>query len=165
MTGAALQAFTLFHVAISLVGIAAGLVVLAGMLRGRNPDGWTSVFLWTTVATSVTGFLFPFQRLLPSHVVGILSLLILAVAIPARYRFRLRGAWRRVYAIGAVIALYFNVFVLVVQLFLKVPPLHALAPTQKEPPFAVAQGLVLVAFLVAGVAAVRRFRFAENGER
>src|SRR5258706_4545275 len=94
MTGAALQAFTLFHVAISLVGIAAGLVVLAGMLRGRNPDGWTSVFLWTTVATSVTGFLFPFQRLLPSHVIRILSLLILALAIPARSRLRLMGAWR-----------------------------------------------------------------------
>jgi hypothetical protein len=156
--GLALEQFTLLHVVISLLGIGSGLVVLAGLLRDRRLDAWTAFFLATTVATSVTGFFFPFVKLLPSHVTGVISLLVLAVALVARYAMGLAGPWRRTYAISAVVALYLNVFVLVVQLFLKVPALHALAPTQAEPPFAVAQGLVLVAFVGLGTAAARRFR-------
>jgi hypothetical protein len=153
-----LSAFTLFHVALSLVGIGSGLVVVRGLLASKRLDGWTSVFLITTVATSVTGFLFPVHQFLPSHGVGIISLIVLAVAILARYRFHLAKAWRRTYAITAVIALYLNVFVLVVQLFLKVPSLHDLAPTQSEPPFQMAQLAVLVIFAVLGVAAAIKFR-------
>ena len=150
--------YTLVHVAISLAGIVAGFVVAVGMLTAKRLDGWTAVFLTTTVATSLTGFGFPFERILPSHVVAVLSLVVLAVSIYARYLRRLDGAWRWVYAITAVIALYFNVFVLVFQLFLKVPALNALAPTQSEPPFAIAQGIVLVAFLVLGTLAANRFK-------
>jgi hypothetical protein len=157
-----LAVYTLIHVAISLVGIGTGLAVLAGFLKNQRLDRWTSIFLATTVATSVTGFGFPFVHLLPSHVVGVVSLVVLAPTIYARYVRRLAANWRWIYVVGAVIALYLNVFVLVVQLFLKVPPLHALAPTQTEAPFAVAQGLVLLAFVVLGVFAVRRFKPATN---
>jgi hypothetical protein len=150
--------FTLFHVLISLVGILSGLVVLYGMLQSRRLPGWTALFLITTVATSVTGFFFPFVRFLPSHGVGVLSLIVLAFVVPALYRFHLAGRWRAIYVIGAVLALYLNVFVLVVQLFAKVPALHALAPTQKEPPFAITQGVVLLLFIVLGILAVKRFR-------
>ena len=143
--------------AISLVGIGSGLVVLAAMLASRERSGWTKVFLWTTVATSVTGFFFPFTHFLPSHAVGIVSLVVLAPTLSARYISGLAGIWRPVYVVGAVLALYLNVFVLVVQMFLKIPFLHALAPTQTEPPFAVAQGIVAVLFLIAGIAAVLRF--------
>ncbi len=150
--------FTFFHVAISLVAIASGLVVLLqGLLASRRLPGWTAIFLITTVATSVTGFFFPFVRFMPSHGVGIVSLLVLAVTIPALYKYRLAGAWRWIYVVGAVFALYLNVFVLVVQLFLKVPVLKAIAPTQADPPFAIAQGVVLLIFIVLGVLAVRRF--------
>jgi hypothetical protein len=128
------------------------------MLTGKRLDFWTLLFLTTTVATSATGFLLPAPHFLPSHAVGILSLIALAIAILARYTFQLAGAWRRAYVITAVIALYFNVFVLVVQSFLKVQPLHDLAPTQSEPPFAIAQGLVLVLFVVLGIMAVKKFR-------
>lgn len=150
--------FTLFHVVLSLIGIGSGLVVLYGLVTSKRLSGWTAVFLVTTLATSVTGFMFPFIRFLPSHATGIVSLLVLAATIPALYVYRLAGGWRRVYVIGAVIALYLNVFVLVVQLFLKVPALKAIAPTQSDPPFAIAQGIVLVLFVVLGIAAVRRFR-------
>lgn len=157
MSGLAL--FTLLHVAISLVAIFAGLVVLfRGMLASRRLPGWTSVFLWTTVATSVTGFLFPFKQFLPSHAFGIISLVVLAAAIPALYKFRLAGGWRSIYVAGAVFSLYLNVFVLVVQLFVKIPALKALAPTQKEPPFLIAQGAVLLAFAILGILALKRFR-------
>lgn len=157
MSGLAL--FTLFHVAISLVAILAGLVVLFhGMLTARRLPGWTAVFLWTTVATSVTGFLFPFEKFLPSHAFGILSLAVLAVAIPALYKFRLAGRWRGIYVAGALFSLYLNMFVLVVQLFVKIPALKALAPTQKEPPFLIAQGALLLAFAVFGILALKRFR-------
>jgi hypothetical protein len=152
-----LNALTLFHVVLSLVGIAAGFAVVYGLLSSRV-HGWTNLFIWTTVATSVTGFFFPFHKFLPSHGVGILSLIVLAFAILALYRFRLAGGWRRTYAITAVIALYFNVFVLVVQLFLKVPSLNALAPTQSEPPFQIAQGIVLIVFVVLGIRAAMKFR-------
>jgi hypothetical protein len=153
-----LQPFTFAHVLISLIAIATGFVVLFGLLNAKRLEGWTGVFLVTTVATSVTGFGFPIDIILPSHIVGIISLVVLAVAIIARYAFRLAGPWRVVYVIGAGIALYLNVFVLVVQLFRKVPALNALAPTQSEPPFALTQGAVLVVFVVLVAAAAMRFR-------
>jgi hypothetical protein len=129
-----------------------------GLVAGKRLDGWTVVFLATTVATSVTGFGFPFDHLLPSHKVGILSLLVLPLAIAARYAFHLAGAWRRTYVITAAVALYLNIFVLVVQLFLKVPALKAIVPTQKEPPFVIAQTAVLALFGWLAVLATRRFR-------
>jgi hypothetical protein len=150
--------YTLVHVALSLGGIASGLVVLFGMIASKRLDGWTALFLATTVATSATGFGFPFEHLLPSHVVGIISLLMLAVAIVARYTFRLAGAWRWIYVTGAVMALYFNVFVLVVQLFLKVPALKRMAPMQSEPPFFIVQLVVMAIFIVLGIVAGRSFR-------
>ncbi len=150
--------FTLFHVAISLLAIGSGFVVLAGLISGKRLDGWTAFFLATTVATSVTGFLFPITHLTPGLVLGAISLVDLAVAIYARYARRLAGAWRPAYVISAVLALYLNVFVLIVQSFQKVPALKSLAPTGSEPPFAIAQGLALVAFIALGVLAVRRFR-------
>jgi hypothetical protein len=158
--GMSIGTFTLVHVLISLVAIASGFVVLFGMLSGKRLDTWTALFLATTVATSVTGFGFPVDQLLPSHKVGIISLVVLALAIAARYFFHLAGAWRRVYVITAVIALYLNTFVGVVQAFLKVPALNALAPTQAEPPFAIAQGVVLLLFIGLGTLAAKRFRAA-----
>jgi uncharacterized membrane protein YozB (DUF420 family) len=150
--------FTGIHVLISLVAILAGFVVVFGMIGGKPLPSWTALFFWTTVATSVTGFMFPVQHFMPSHAVGILSLLVLTLTFLGRYVFKLSGAWRKTYAITAVIALYFNVFVLVVQLFLKVPALHALAPNGNEPPFGIAQGTVLVVFVALGIAAAKRFR-------
>ena len=155
--GMTTSTYTLVHVLLSLVGIASGLVVVFGLLTGKRLDGWTALFLATTVATSVTGFGFPFDHLLPSHKVGIISLVVLAVAILARYAFHLIGAWRRIYVISAVAALYLNVFVAVVQAFLKVPALHALAPKQTEPPFLVTQLVVLVLFVVIAIMAAKRF--------
>lgn len=153
-----LTAYTLFHVVLSLIGIGSGFVVLYGMLTSKSMSGWTALFLATTMATSVTGFGFPVDHFMPSHAIGIISLILLGLAIYARYSHRLTGIWRPTYVIAAVASQYFNVFVLIVQAFLKVPALHALAPTQNEPPFAVAQLAALVAFLVLGTLAVRRFR-------
>jgi hypothetical protein len=158
MFGMDLATYTLVHVVISLIGIASGLVVLFGLLGGKRLAGWTGLFLATTVVTSATGFGFPFDHFLPSHGVGTISLVVLAVAILALYTFHLAGPWRRIYVIGAVTALYLNVFVAVVQSFEKVGALRVLAPTQTEAPFAIAQAVVLVLFVVAGIAAVRRFR-------
>jgi hypothetical protein len=155
--GMSLSTFTLVHVVISLVGIASGFVVLYGFLNGKRLDGWTEFFLLTTVLTSVTGFGFSFDHLLPSHKVWILSLTVLALAILARYALHMAGAWRWIYVVGAVIALYLNVFVLVFQSFEKVPALKALAPTQSEPPFKMAQLIVLVLFIVLGIFAVKKF--------
>ncbi len=151
---------TLVHVAISLVAILSGLVVVYGLLNAKRLDGWTALFLVTTVATSVTGFFFPFKGITPGDVVGIISLVVLAIAIYARYSRQLVGGWRRTYVITAVIALYLNVFVLIVQLFEKVPALHALAPTQNEAPFKVSQLVVLVVFIAVAIAAAKRFREA-----
>lgn len=148
---------TFVHVLLSLIGIFAGLVVLFGLLASKQFKGWTAVFIWTTVATSVTGFLFPFHRFLPSHAVGIVSLVVLAFAIYALYGQHLAGAWRRIYAITAMIALYLNVFVLIAQLFAKVPALKALAPTQTETPFKEAQLAALVAFVVLTILAAIKF--------
>lgn len=148
---------TLLHVLISLAGIVSGIVVLFGLLGGNRLDRWTSFFLVTTALTSITGFAFPVEHLLPSHILGIMSLAILALAIPARYTFHLAGAWRAVYVIGAALALYFNCFVLVVQSFQKVAALKTLAPTQKEPPFVIAQVLVLLVLATLTVLATVRF--------
>ena len=155
-----LNAFTLFHVLLSLAGICTGLVVAGGLVSGKRLDGWTGAFLATTVATNVTGFGFPFETFLPSHAVAILSLLVLSVVLVARYLKRLEGRWRTVYVAGAIVALYLNVFVLIAQLFLRLPALIALSPTQKEPPFALTQLLVLALFAWVGWAAVRGFRAA-----
>jgi len=150
--------FTFVHVLLSLIGIFSGFVVVFGLLVAKRLDGWTTLFLASTVLTSVTGFLFPFHGFLPSHGVGILSLLALAIAIFARYGCHLAGLWRRTYAITAVIALYLNVFVLIVQLFQKVPALKAIAPTQSEAPFKVTQLVALVLFVVLASFAAIRFR-------
>jgi hypothetical protein len=155
--GMSLHAFTQFHVAISLIGILAGLIVLLGMLGSKPLNAVTALFLITTVLTSLTGFLFPFHGITPGIVIGILSLIVLFLAILARYAFHYAGGWRATYVITSTIALWFNVFVFIVQSFEKVPSLHALAPTQTESPFKIAQLVVLVAFIVLGVRAVRKF--------
>ncbi|HEX5863673.1 MAG TPA: hypothetical protein VF014_05340 [Casimicrobiaceae bacterium] len=156
--GMSISTFTLVHVVLSLVGILAGLVVVFGMFSSKKLDGWTALFLATTVLTSVTGFFFPFDKILPSHIVGIVSLVVLAIAIVALYALHLAGPWRWLYVVSAVLALYLNVFVGVVQAFQKLPLLAPLAPTQAEPPFLIAQAVVLVIFIVLGVVAVRSFR-------
>ena len=146
--GMSLETFTLIHVVISLIGIGSGLVALYGMLVNKRLSGITAIFLVTTALTSLTGFGFPFEHLLPSHKVGILSLIVLAVAFPALYVFRLAGAWRWIYVLTAIVSLYLNVFVLVAQSFMKVSALNALAPTQSEPPFAITQAVVLMIFIL-----------------
>lgn len=153
-----LDALTFVHVLLSLIGIVTGFIVLAGMFDSRRVESWTAMFLITTIATSVTGFLFPFTKLLPSHIVGIISLVVLAIAAAARYSFRLKDAWRWIYVVTALAALDLNVFVLVAQAFLKVPALKAMAPTGSEPPFLIAQAVVLVFFIYVGVRAAMRFR-------
>ena len=153
-----LSAFTKLHVVISLIGILTGLVVMIGLLVGLKLKRWTVVFLISTVATSVTGFFFPFHGVTPAIVVGIISLVLLAGAIVARYAHHLAGHWRWIYVVCAMIALYLNVFVLVVQLFQKVPALKTLAPTQSEPPFAVTQLVVLALFVLLTIIAAIRFR-------
>ncbi|NGN42825.1 hypothetical protein G6N74_17280 [Mesorhizobium sp. CGMCC 1.15528] len=157
LLGMSLSTFTLLHVIISLIGIVTGLVVLYGLLKSQRMDSWTSIFLLTTVLTSVTGFLFPFNGFTPAIAFGILSMILLIAAIAARYAYHLAGSWRWIYVVTAVISLYLNCFVLVVQSFLKVPALNALAPTGSEPPFAIVQGIVLLFFLITGFLAVRRF--------
>jgi hypothetical protein len=156
--GMTLSTFTIVHVLLSLVAIGSGLLVAYGLLLGKRFDGATAIFLATTVLTSITGFLFPFERLLTSHILGMISLVVLAVAILARYARHLVGAWRSTYVVCAVLALFLNVFVLVAQIFMKVPAVHALAPTQTEPPFLVAQLLVMAVFIALGIFAVKRFR-------
>ena len=153
-----LHIYTILHTLISFVAIFTGLIVLFGMLASERLDGWTKWFLITTVLTSVTGFFFPFHGFTPAHGVGIMSLLVLAVAIFARYPRQLAGAWRWIYVVTAVIALYLNVFVGVVQAFLKVPALHVMALTQTEPPFKLTQLVVLALFIVLGIVAAMRFR-------
>ena len=157
MMSLGLTIFTCVHVVISLVGIATGLVVAYGFLTAKRLEVWTAIFLTTTILTSVTGFLFPIERFTPALALGILSLLVLAVAVVARYAVHLAGAWRPIYVVSAVIALYFNVFVLVVQLFQKVRALHALAPTQSEPPFLVTQIIVLALFVAIAIGGAIRF--------
>ena len=158
--GMSLSAFTMVHVVLSLIGIVSGFVVLYGLFGSSRMPGLTALFLITTILTNATGFLFPFEKLLPSHMVGILSLVLLAIACIALYAMNLAGVWRGIYVLTAMVALYLNTFVLVIQSFLKIGPLHALAPSvpPSEPPFAVVQGIVLVFFVVAIFSAFRRFR-------
>lgn len=161
--GISLELFTLVHVVISLAGIVSGLVVAYGLLNGARLDRWTAFFIGTTMLTSVTGYLFPFHGLLPSHIVGGISILVLLLAIVARYARNLAGAWRRAYVVTVTLALYLNVFVLIVQGFRKVAVLKALAPTGTETPFNLVQLVVLAAFVLLAVAADKRFRSAANG--
>ena len=158
--GLSVAVVTLIHIVISLIGIVTGLVAMVGLLRSRPMPGWTGIFLLTTILTSVTGFMFPVDKLLPSHVIGIISLVLLAIACLAHYGQKLQGHWRWIYVVTAMTSLYLNVFVLVIQSFLKVPVLHALAPSvpPSEPPFAIVQGIVLVLFVVATFLAARKFR-------
>ena len=158
--GLSLSAFTLLHVIISLIAIAAGLVVMIGLFGSSRMPVLTAIFLLFTILTSATGFLFPFTQLLPSHMIGILSLVLLAVACIALYAMKLSGPWRGVYVLTALISLYLNVFVLVIQSFLKIPSLQVLAPGNPPtgPVFAVVQGLILVVFVAVIVGAWRRFR-------
>lgn len=152
-----LSAFTIFHVLISLIGIAAGIIVVFGMIASKRLDKLTAIFLWTTVLTSATGFLFPFHGFKPSYVVGVISLIVLAFALYARNRKHFAGGWRATYVITAVISLYLNFFVLIVQSFEKVPVLHTLAPTQTEPAFKIAQLSALVVFIILGIVATIKF--------
>jgi hypothetical protein len=158
--GLSLPTFTALHVLISLIGIVSGIIVMVGLLRSTLSRGGTWLFLLTTILTSVTGFFFPFEKLLPSHIVGIISLVLLAVACFALYVKRLSGSWRWIYVVTAMTSLYLNVFVLVIQAFLKVGPLHALAPSvpPSEPPFAIVQGIVLLLFVVATIIGALKFR-------
>lgn len=154
----AISAFTMLHVAISLAAIASGFTVLFGMITGRRLDGWTAFFLATTVLTSVTGFGFPIKGMTPGIAFGGISLVIIAPVIYARYPRNLAGIWRPVYIVGAILALYLNLVVLIVQSFQKLPVLHALAPNQDEPPFLATQVVSLAAILVLGTLGFRRFR-------
>lgn len=156
--GMSTSTYTLVHVLISFLGIGSGLAVMYGMLRGRQHNAIVSLFIVTTALTSLTGFAFPNEHITPGIVIGILSLIVLAIAIVGRYVMHLRGAWRAIYVITSAIALYFNCFVLIAQSFEKVPALHALAPKGNEPPFAIAQLCLLVLFIVLTVMAVKRFR-------
>jgi hypothetical protein len=158
LLGLDLATFTLLHVLISLVGIVAGFVVMAELLTSRQSGSWIVTFLAATIFTSLSGFLFPFTKLLPSHVVGIISLVLLAVAVFSLYYQQLRGLWRPVYVVTAMLSLYLNVFVMVIQGFLKIEPLKHLAPTQTEPPFLIVQGATLVFFVAVIIASVVKFR-------
>ena len=153
-----LTTFTVVHVLISLAAIVAGFVVLGAMIKGQHWSGWTAFFLATTVLTSVTGFMFPIHGLTPGLVVGAISMVVLGFAIYGLYSKHLAGSWKTAYVVNSVVALYFNFFVLIAQSFQKIPALKALAPTQSEPPFAVAQLVALVAFVVLGTLAVKNFR-------
>lgn len=156
--GMSLAGFTVFHLVLSMIAIALGFVVAGGLLASNKLPCWTALFLVTTILTSATGFLFPFTTLLPSHMVAIISLVLLAVAVYALYGKNLVGIWRPVYIVTALLALWFNVFVLIAQSFLKVALLNVLAPKGTEPPFAIAQGATLVFFIFLIVLSIRRFR-------
>ena len=158
--GMSLSAFTTLHVVISLIGIVAGIIVMFGMLGSNPMPGLTAIFLLFTILTSVTGFLFPFKGVTPADVVGALSLVLLAIACIALYIMKLSGGWRWIYVVTALISLYLNVFVLVIQSFMKIPALSAVAPgtPPSGPVFAVVQGIVLVFFVLMIIGAVRRFR-------
>jgi hypothetical protein len=156
--GLSLSAYTIIHVIISLIAIAAGFIAVFEMIAGKPLGLWNQIFLWTTIATSVTGFGFPFGGITPGIVVGVISLAILAVALFALYGRHLAGTWRWIYVVSAIAALWFNVFVGIVQSFQKIGILNALAPTQSEPPFQIAQGAGLVLIVVLAIFAVRKFR-------
>lgn len=153
-----LHIYTIIHTLISLVAIFTGVVVLLGLLMGKRLDGWTKWFLITTVATTVTGFFFPFHGFTPAIALGIITVPILTITIFARYAKHLAGAWRWIYVVGALLSLYLNVFVLIVQSFQKIPSLKAMAPTQTEPPFQITQLVTLVLFIVLIVIGIIKFR-------
>lgn len=153
-----LTIYTIIHTVISLVGVLSGFVFLRGLLTSKPSDCWTATFFTSQVATDLTGFAFPFHGFKPSYVVGVISLVVLLVAIYALYSRHLAGAWRKVYVVGAIMALYLDVFVTIVQSFLKIPALNAMAPTQTEPPFKLTQLVVLVVFIVLGIVATIKFR-------
>jgi hypothetical protein len=161
--GVSLSTYTVIHTILSLIGIAAGIVALFLMIGGRLSKGWTWLFLFTTILTSVTGFGFPVTGLMPSHIFGVISLAVLALALYALYSKHLAGAWRWIYVVTAAIALYLNCFVGVVQAFQKLPPLQPLAPTQSEPPFQIAQLVLLLVFIILGFLAVRKFHPERTG--
>jgi hypothetical protein len=161
--GVSLSTYTVIHTILSLIGIAAGIVALFLMIGGRLSKGWTWLFLFTTILTSVTGFGFPVTGLMPSHIFGVISLIVLAIALYALYSKHLAGAWRWIYVVTAAIALYLNCFVGVVQAFQKLPPLQPLAPTQSEPPFQIAQLALLLVFIILGFLAVRKFHPERTG--
>jgi len=165
MLGMSLETFTLVHVVISVIAILSGFVVVFGMLGGKLLNGSTALFLITAVVTSVTALMFPFEKVTPGIILGCISLVVLAIAIAARYAFHMTGAWRSVYAVLATLALYLNCFVLVAQAFEKVPALHTLAPTQSETPFLVTELVVLAAFVVLGTLATKRFSRAAPGAK
>jgi hypothetical protein len=161
--GMSLSTLVTVHVIISLIGIVAGIIVMFGLLGSNRMPGLTAIFLLFTILTNATGFLIPpllTETLLPSHMIGILSLVLLAIACIALYGLKLSGAWRWIYVVTAMLSLYLNVFVLIIQSFLKVPALHALAPSvpPSEPPFAIVQGIVLLFFVIVIIGAVRRYR-------
>ena len=156
--GISLSAYTTIHVIISLIAIAAGFIAVFEMIANKSLGIWNTIFLWTTIATSVTGFGFPITGITPGIVVGIISLVFLAMALFALYAQHLAGPWRWIYVISATMALWFNVFVLIVQSFQKIALLKTLAPTQSEPPFQLAQGAALVLFVALAILAVRKFR-------
>ena len=155
--GMSLSNFTMLHVVISLLAIACGIVVLLGMLAGKPFDSLTTTFLVTTILTSATGFFFPSTQLLPSHILGVISLIVLAIALVGYFYYELAGNWRWIYIASATVALYLNVFVAIVQAFLKIPALRAMAPTQTEPPFLILQGAALAVFVILGAYAVKTF--------
>ena len=161
--GLSLAGFTVLHLVISMIAIALGFVVAGGLLSSNRLPGWTALFLITTILTNATGFLFPFTKLLPSHMVAIISLVLLVIAVYALYGKGLAGKWRFVYVVTSMLALWFNVFVLIAQSFQKVALLNVYAPTGAEPPFAITQGIVLAFFVIVIVAAIRKFRPAPIG--
>jgi len=156
--GMSLSTYTILHVILSLIGIGSGFIVLFGLINGRLLSPWNAVFLVTTILTSLTGFGFPNDKVTPGIILGILSMIVLAIALVALYVFHLKGGWRRTYAITAMIALYFNIFVLIAQTFEHIPAFLVLAPTGTETPFKVAQTLLLVLFAVLITAAAKKFR-------
>ena len=153
-----MSTLTLVHTALSIVALVSGVIVVLGLLASKSLDGWTALYLATAVATSATGFGFASPSFMPSHWVGVVSLVVLAVAILARYVFHLAGTWRWIYAVSAVLGVYFLVFVTIAQAFMKVPALNAMAPTLSEPPFAIAQVVAMVIFILLAIAAARMFR-------
>lgn len=158
--GMSLAGFTVLHLVISMIAIALGFIVAGGLLASNKLPGWTAWFLILTILTSATGFLFPFTKILPSHIVAIISLVLLAIAVYALYGRGLAGIWRVVYVVTALLALWFNVFVLIAQSFQKVALLNVYAPTGAEPPFAITQGIVLLFFIGLIILGIRRFKAA-----
>jgi hypothetical protein len=156
--GMSLRTFTYLHVYISLIAIGAGFIVVYGMIAAKRLPLLTNIFLFTTALTSLTGFLFPFKGVTPAIVLGILSLVVLVVAVIARRRNHTGGAWRGTYVISAILALYLNFFVLIVQSFQKIPALHALAPTQSELPFKLAQLVTLALIISVSTIAFKKYR-------